>query len=179
MEIFVSLSKFTLGSEGMAVINSPCTTPDLKRLASLIFGLSRFDKDVFGTIATRKGDLSAVRQGEEGAIWLLGDQKLIHAKDFMAVMKPMPMMGPTGAGDYYMTLNITQKPTQFLIVPKDGNSILWFKDDKALLEHYAAIDAKPAVKTMLTGNRGNASVMRSWSATDIEDPELLEVLGTV
>jgi len=175
MEIFVSLSKITVGSEGMAKIDSPCTTPDLKKLASLIFGLARFDQDVFGSITTRKGTLSAVREGEEGAIWLLGDKRLTDANDFMQVMKPMPMVGPTGAGDFYMTLNVPQRPTQFLICPKGGHSILWFANDKALIDHYAERDAKPSLKMMLTGNRGNASVIRSWSGADIEDEEILQL----
>jgi len=175
MEIFVSLSKITIGSEGMAKIDSPCTTPDLKKLASLIFGLARFDQDVFGSITTRKGTLSAVREGEEGALWLLGDTRLKDANDFMQIMKPMPMMGPTGAGDFYMTLNVPQRPAQFLICPKGGHSILWFANENALSNYYAERDAKPAVKSMLTGNRGNASVLRSWSAADIEDEEVVDL----
>ena len=175
MEIFVSLSKITLGSEGMAQIDSPCTTPDLKKLASLIFGLARFDQDTFGSITTRKGTLSAVREGEEGALWLLGDKRLKDANDFAQIMKPMPMLGPNGVGDLYMTLNVAQRPPQFLICPKGGHSILWFADDKALIDHYAERGAKPAVKSMLTGNRGNASVLRSWSAADIEDGEVVDL----
>ncbi|QZE58771.1 hypothetical protein pEaSNUABM28_00214 [Erwinia phage pEa_SNUABM_28] len=175
MEIFVSLSKITVGSEGMAKIDSPCTTPDLKKLASLIFGLARFDQDTFGSITTRKGTLSAVREGEEGAIWLLGDTRLKDAGDFQQIMKPMPMLGPTGAGDFYLTLNVPQRPTQFLICPKGGHSILWFGTEKALADYYAERDAKPSVKMMLTGNRGNASVIRSWSGADIEDEEILQL----
>ena len=173
MEIFVSLSKITLGSEGMAQIDSPCTTPDLKKLASLIFGLARFDQDTFGSITTRKGTLSAVREGEEGAIWLLGDKRLKDAHDFSQIMKPMPMLGPNGVGDTYMTLNVPQRPAQFLICPKGAHSILWFGSEKALTDYYAERDARPSIKMMLTGNRGNASVLRSWSAADIEDEELL------
>lgn len=175
MEIFVSLSKITVGSEGMAKIDSPCTTPDFKKLASLIFGLARFDQDVFGSITSRKGTLSAVREGEEGAIWLLGDTRLKDAKDFQHIMKPMPMMSPEGAGDFYMTLNVPQRPAQFLICPKDGRSILWFANDKALSDYYAEREARPAVKSMLTGHRGNASVIRSWSGADIEDEEIIQL----
>lgn len=175
MEIFVSLSKINIGSGGMAEIVSPCTTPDLKKLASLIFGMARFDQDVFGTITSRKGTLSAVRSGEEGAIWLLGDKRLVNADDFIEIMKPMPMQGPKGAGDFYLTLNLPGRSTQFLICPKGKKSILWFADDEALLDYYAERDARPAVKTMITGNRGSASVIRSWSGADIEDEELLSV----
>ncbi|QZE60122.1 hypothetical protein pEaSNUABM35_00205 [Erwinia phage pEa_SNUABM_35] len=175
MKIFVSLSKITIGSEGMAKIDSPCTTPDLKKLASLIFGLARFDQDVFGSITSRKGTLSAVREGEEGAVWLLGDMRLRDAKDFQQIMKPMPMMGPTGAGDFYLTLSVPQRPTQFLICPKGGHSLLWFGSDKALIDYYAERDAKPSLKMMLTGNRGNASVIRSWSGADIEDEEIIQL----
>lgn len=175
MKIFVSLSKITIGSEGMAKIDSPCTTPDLKKLASLIFGLARFDQDVFGSITSRKGTLSAVREGEEGAVWLLGDMRLKDAKDFQQIMKPMPMMGPTGAGDFYLTLSVPQRPTQFLICPKGGHSLLWFGSDKALTDYYAERDAKPSLKMMLTGNRGNASVIRSWSGADIEDEEIIQL----
>lgn len=175
MEIFVSLSKITLGSDGMAQIDSPCTTPDLKKLASLIFGLARFDQDTFGSITTRKGTLSAIREGEEGALWLLGDKRLKDANDFAQIMKPMPMLGPNGVGDLYMTLNVPQRPAQFLTCPKGGNSIMWFGTEKALIDHYAERGAKPSVKMMLTGNRGNASVLRSWSAADIEDEEVLDL----
>ena len=175
MEIFVSLSKITLGSEGMAQIDSPCTTPDLKKLASLIFGLARFDQDTFGTITTRKGTLSAVRQGDEGAVWLLGDKRLMDAQDFQYVMKPMPMIGMNGVGDHYMTLNVPGRDTQFLICPKGAKSILWFGSAKHLTDHYAERDAVPSVKMMLTGNRGNASVIRSWSAADNEDGEALDL----
>ncbi|ARW58848.1 hypothetical protein HOS33_gp208 [Erwinia phage vB_EamM_Y3] len=169
MEIFVSLSKIILESEGKAIIHSPCTTPDLKKLASLIFGLSRFDQETFGTISTRRGQLSAIRSGEEGAIWLLGDKTLKTADDFQYVMKPMPMLSVNGVGDYYMTLNVGNgKPVQFLVCSKGASSLMWFKDEKALANHYAEVEASPAVKTMLTGNRGNASVIRSWSAAEME-----------
>lgn len=175
MEIFVSLSKITLGSDGMAQIDSPCTTPDLKKLASLIFGLARFDQDTLGTLVTRKGNLSAVREGEEGAMWLLGDTRLKNANDFLQIMKPMPMSGPTGAGDFYLTLNVQQRPAQFLVCPKGGQALMWFGSEQALIDYYAQREAKPSVKTMLTGNRGNASVIRSWSGADIEDEELLDL----
>lgn len=176
MEIFVSLSKITLGSQGMAQIDSPCTTPDLKKLASLIFGLSRFDQDTFGTITTRRGTLSAIREGEEGAVWLLGDKRLKDATDFQNVMKPMPMLSHNGVGDFYMTLNVAGRDPQFIVCPKGGRSILWFENVKALSDYYSnTFDASPAVKTMLTGNRGNASVIRSWSGAEIGDEELLEL----
>lgn len=173
MEIFVSLSKITLGSDGMAKIDSPCTTPDLKKLASLIFGLSRFDQDTFGTITTRRGVLSAVREGEEGAVWLLGDKRLKDSADFQNIMKPMPMLSHAGVGDFYMTLNVQGKDPQFLICPKGGKSILWFENVKSLSDYYTnELSATPAVKSMLTGNRGNASVIRSWSAALEDEQEL-------
>jgi len=177
MEIFVALSRVSLESENVALIESPCTTLDLKKLASLIFGPSRFDQDVFGTITTRHGELSAQRSGEHGAFWLLGDKRLVDASDFAAIMKPMPMSGPNGAGDSYITLTMQGKPTQFLICPKGAKSLMWFANEKVLTDHYAQRDARPAIKIMLNGssNRGNASVLRSWSGASIDDEELLHI----
>ena len=126
-------------SKDRCTVKHPFTPIDLKNLTRFMFGANRFNSQELGRFVSCMGPVSITNDGHGGAVWQVGERAFASAQDFREIMSVLPLRNRQFNGDMYLTANVLGQ-TQFLVLPFQGEDLLWFRSEKELTRYYEESD---------------------------------------
>lgn len=131
-------------SKDRCTIKHPFTSTDLKNLARFMFGASRQTGNELGRFVSCMGPVTIKHDGQDGAVWQVGTKQFASATDFREIMSVLPISDKKFIGDMYLSANVLGQ-RQYLVLPFQSKDLLWFRNEKELVEYYHEQNVIPAV----------------------------------
>lgn len=125
-------------SKDRCTIKHPFTPMDLKNLARFMFGTARFHSQELGRFISNMGPVVITRDGQNGAVWHVGQKQFASASDLREIMSVLPVADKKFNGDMYLSINVLGEQ-QFLVLPFLAKDLEWFRSEKELVKYYSEI----------------------------------------